>query len=195
MTLDEFIEMYDRPGVVLLFFGKRNIPLREAVKVRKLAILLASKTQQMVFRSGHAKGTDEAFEVGVAEVDIDRIELILPNSGHRKKERQGYNFRSLDDLILVNEDHVILWAKKHSISVNLVNRYVEGIRDRLTHKVAPIIRDAVMVIGHENIVPTTIALYWDDPNNSEDGGTGFTIRILKENKIASYGQDVWEEWL
>jgi hypothetical protein len=29
----------------------------------------------------------------------------------------------------------------------------------------------------------------------KDGGTGFTIRILKENKIASYGQNVWEEWL
>ena len=77
----------------------------------------------------------------------------------------------------------------------MVDRYVAGFRDRTTPKVTPIIRDAVMVVGHEDILPANVALYWDDPNNPNQGGTGFTLQIVRENNIASFGQDVWEGWL
>ena len=195
MNLDEFISEYDHNGMVLLFFGKRKLPLKEAVKIRELGILLASKTKHITFRTGHALGADDAFGVGVAEVDIDRIQLILPNNGHRSRYRIGYTFRSIDDLIMVNEDKVIYWAKKHETTRKLVDRYLEGKRDRTTPKVAPIIRDAVMVVGHENIAPTNVAVYWDDPNKPEEGGTGYTISILDKNNIVAFGQHVWGGWL
>jgi hypothetical protein len=108
MTLVEFIELYDRPGVVVLFFGKRNIPLTEAVRVHKLGKLLVSKTQHILFRSGNAKGADEAFINGVAEVD--RVQLVIPWNGHRKSEREGYQFYSLDDLTILNEDRAAYTA-------------------------------------------------------------------------------------
>ena len=193
MTLDEFIELYDRPGVVVLFFGKRKILLPEAVHVHKLGKLLVSKTQHILFRSGNAKGADEAFINGVAEVD--RVQLVIPWNGHRKSEREGYQFYSLDDLTILNEDRAAYTAFTNQRNARLVTRYIEGYRDRTRSISAPIIRDAVMVVGHGEIPPATVALYWDDLSEPETGGTGVTLGFLRINEIAAINQEVWLEWL
>lgn len=193
MTLDEFIEQYDRPGVVLLFFGKRKIQFAEAVRVHNLGKLLVSKTQHILFRSGNAEGADETFINGVAEVD--RVQLIIPWNGHRKKARAGYLFHSLDDLTILNEDRAAYTAFTNQRNARLVTRYFEGYRDRTRSISAPIIRDAVMVVGHGDIPPATVALFWDDLSDPETGGTGATLGFLRFNEIAAFNQEVWREWL
>ena len=39
------------------------------------------------FRSGNASGADEAFTAGVIKVAPERIQIIAPYAGHRKKQR------------------------------------------------------------------------------------------------------------
>jgi hypothetical protein len=193
MTLDEFIELYDRPGVVLLFFGKRELPLDEAVRVHNLGKLLISKTQHILFRSGNAQGADEKFINGVA--DVDRVQLIIPWNGHRATARVGYHFYSLDDLTILNEDRAAYTAFTNQPNIRLVTRYIQGYRDRTRSTSAPIIRDAVMVVGHGDIPPATVALYWDDLSEPETGGTGVTLGFLRFNEIAAFNQEEWGSWV
>jgi hypothetical protein len=88
MTLELFIEKYDLPGKIVLLLGKRNVLAEDEEKVIELGSKLTQATKHILFRSGNAAGSDELFVQGVSKIDIDRIQLITPYSGHRKKASQ-----------------------------------------------------------------------------------------------------------
>ncbi|MBW1660271.1 MAG: hypothetical protein JRJ48_07220, partial [Deltaproteobacteria bacterium] len=58
MTLDQFIDRYDKEGAVVLLEGKRKVPEDDKEKLIALGRLLASRTKKMIFRSGNAQGAD-----------------------------------------------------------------------------------------------------------------------------------------
>ena len=59
MTFTDFKIKYDRPNTVVLLEGKRNVLPQDQQKLFELGKLLASKTNNIVFRSGNASGADE----------------------------------------------------------------------------------------------------------------------------------------
>ena len=69
---------------VLLLEGTRELPAHQVPHLTSLAAQLASAFRHARFRTGNAKGSDEAFAAGVAAVDAGRLEYVLPHLGHRR---------------------------------------------------------------------------------------------------------------
>jgi hypothetical protein len=86
-SYDAFNALMDKElRPVVLLEGTREVPSEDVVKLMALARRLAIAYPHAIFRSGNATGSDEAFAEGIRSVDPARLELVLPVSGHRKKQ-------------------------------------------------------------------------------------------------------------
>ena len=79
MNYTDFSKLISEAGSpVVLLEGTRELPAEQAPRLTALAAHLARTFPHVNFRTGNAKGSDEAFAAGVASVDPKRIEFILP---------------------------------------------------------------------------------------------------------------------
>ncbi len=195
MILDEFIQKYDFPGSVVLLEGKREVADADKLKLVDLGKLLTEKTRHMIFRSGNADGADNYFSQGVAEMDAERLEVIIPYTGHRKKTNIANKTYDLDSIDLKNEKDVIEQSIKNKKLKNLISKYVSGVRNRNTIKAAYIIRGTVKVIGTSIISKASFAIFYDDLDKPKTGGTGHTMLVCEQNNIPVINQITWFEWL
>ncbi len=195
MKLEDFIEQFDNKNSIVLLEGKRNVLPEDQEKLYALGKLLAEKTSNMIFRSGNASGSDQFFSDGVASVDKLRLQVITPYSGHRSRYNRANETFNLDTIDIANEPNVIYHTKSNKKIKNLVDRYVEGKRDRFTQKAAYLIRDTIKVVGTSEIKPATFGIFYDDIENPETGGTGHTMKVCRENNIPLINQSVWFNWV
>lgn len=195
MTLNEFIENFDKPGNFILLEGKREVAGCDMEKLIALGRLLASITKEVIFRSGNADGSDQLFSDGVASVDKSRLQVIVPYSGHRKKINKDYATYSLDEISLLEEPEVVLQTKSHQIGERFLDSYLAGENNRFTRKVAYIARDTVKVIGTSEIPPVVFGIFYDDLKKPRSGGTGHTMNVCLMNDIPFADQTEWFKWL
>jgi hypothetical protein len=193
MTLNEFIEKYDFPGAVVLLEGKREVKEQDKEKLTALGRLLAASTTNMIFRSGNAEGADYFFSQGVA--DASRLEVITPYTGHRSKANKAAVTIPLDEINLTNEPEIAVLSKSNRKTERLINDFIEGTRNRYTIKAAYIIRDTVKVTGASGVNPASFAVFYDDLENPETGGTGHTMNICRIKNIGLADQRIWSSWL
>ncbi|MBM3165263.1 MAG: hypothetical protein FJZ80_07370 [Bacteroidetes bacterium] len=195
MTFQEFITAFDVEGSVVLLEGKRNVLTMDAPYLTALGSLLAKSTHLMHFRSGNAPGADAFFTAGVASISPERIQLILPYSKHRQEQAQNFQRYSLEDIPLLEEPALIYETKKNKKMANLVDRYAQGNRDPYAMKAAYILRDTVKVMGSKNLRPIRAGIFYDDLNHPNQGGTGHTMNVCKNQKIPIFTQEIWGNWL
>lgn len=195
MTLLEFISAFDTEGSIVLLEGKRNVSPSDEADLTALGTLLAKNTKYIQFRSGNAPGADALFTAGVAAIDPNRIELILPYNTHRKKEAKSYRRHSLENIPLVNEEALIYETKKNKKMARLVDKYLQGDRDQYAMKAAYILRDTIKVIGTTDIPRIRIGIFYEDLENLGQGGTGHTINVCHSNGIPAIDQRTWKYWL
>ncbi len=195
MTLPELISKYDYPNAIILLEGKRDVAEEDKPKLIALGKLLASKTSNMIFRSGNAVGSDQFFSDGVTSVDHKRLQQITPYSGHRKKNNHAYETISLDDIDIAAEPEVVYQSKGNKKTEKLIDQFVSGNKNRYTMKAAYIIRDTIKVIGTETVKPATFGIFYDDLDNPKSGGTGHTMNVCEQNGIPVIDQSVWFGWL
>lgn len=195
MTLKEFIDKYDFPGVVVLLEGKREVKEKDKEKLTALGRLLAASTTNMIFRSGNAEGADYFFSQGVADADASRLEVITPYTGHRSKANKAAVTIPLDAIDLTNEPEIAVLSKTNKKTERLINDFINGTRNRYTIKAAYIIRDTVKVTGAAGVNPASFAIFYDDLENPETGGTGHTMNICRIKDIGLADQRVWSSWL
>ncbi len=195
MTLEEFINHFDKDNSIVLLEGKRVVLETDQEKLISLGKLLATTTSKMLFRSGNADGADYYFSLGVASVDKSRLQVITPYSGHRQKSNQAYNTISLDEINVVAEPEVVYQSKSNKKTEKLIDQYVSGARDRYSIKAAYIIRDTIKAIGTDKIKQATFGIFYDDLENPKEGGTGHTMTVCEKNNIPIIDQKVWYDWL
>jgi hypothetical protein len=195
MTLNEFIQKFDRDEVIVLLEGKRKVLEEDKKKLILLGKLLASKTTMMRFRSGNAKGSDQLFSEGVAAVDYKRLQVIAPYHGHRISTNMAYETISLDDIDMVAEPEVVYQSRNNRKTENLIDQYVAGDKNRYSIKAAYIIRDTIKAIGTQEIKPASFGIFYDDLNEPMSGGTGHTMMICLQNNIPVIDQKIWFDWL
>lgn len=183
------------PGSVVLLEGKREVHNADIEKLIELGRLLASKSNNMIFRSGNAPGADQYFSEGVASVDSYRLQVITPYEGHRKKHNVAGYTMALDQLSLVAESALVYAAKHNSSTAKLVDDFVAGEKNKNTIKAAYILRDTAKVIGCGDWGPANAGLFYDDLRNSLQGGTGHTIQLCKKFQIPVFDQSCWFDWL
>lgn len=195
ITIEEFIEQYDKADTIVLLEGKRNVLTKDKPKLTKLGKVLAERTKLIKFRSGNAEGADYHFSKGVAAVDSSRLQVITPYKGHREKFNLAGETFALDELNLEQESKLIETSKENSKHRNIVELYADGVRNRNSIKAAYLIRDTAKVLGAENIPPATFGIFYDDLDDEKSGGTGHTITVCEKNNIPVVNQSVWFEWL
>ena len=195
MRLQQFIEKYDYEGSIVLLEGKRDVAENDRQKLTELGELLAANTKHILFRSGNAKGADLYFSTGVSRMNPKRLQVIVPYSGHRKKENAAYDTVSLDNIDLAQEPKIVYQSKKNKKTEKLIDKFVSGDKNRFTIKAAYIIRDTVKVIGSTETPPASVAIFYDDLQNPKSGGTGHTMNVCEINGVDYVDQGVWFEWM
>ncbi len=196
LTLNLFLEKYDHPGAVILLEGKRKVLAEDESLLEALGEKLCLAMKHARFRSGNASGADVLFAGGIAKVDPDRMEVIVPYSGHRKQNNQGYRTHSLDDISLAAEPEVTYHTKSNAGAARLVDEYAGGISNSVTIKAAYLLRDTIKVIGTRSGIPkATFAVFYDDLANPMKGGTGHTMKVCINNNIPFVNQQTWMKWL
>lgn len=195
MNLSEFLSRYDKAKSIILLEGKRTVDEQDKSALIALGKLLATNSDNIIFRSGNAIGADELFSAGVVLVDGNRLQLILPYNGHRRNASVGIKSFSLDSINLENEPEVVAQSRTNVKMVKLIDSFILGQRDRHVIKAAYIIRDTVKVIGTRTIAPCSFGIFYDDLGSPMVGGTGHTMKICMQNNIPYIDQRVWMKWL
>lgn len=196
MTLNEFCTEFNIENTIILLEGKRDVLESDKEKLIQFGKLLATHLPLVTFRSGNADGADFYFSQGVQQVAPERLQVITPYDNHRQKTNKAYETISLDQIDLLNEAKVIYQSKNNKKTKSLIDKYVEGAKDRFSIKAAYIIRDTIKVTGtNSGIPPATFAFFYDDLDNPKTGGTGHTMEVCEINKVPYLTQSAWEKWI
>lgn len=186
----------DTPAVILLE-GTRKLPETDAPKLTALAQQLASGFPNMIFRTGNATGSDEAFAQGVAAVDVQRLQYVLPHPSMGKKRLiAAAPCISLVDLPQQELDFLI--AKTLEATPNykyLIDCYQKGIKNRHAESAKLLIRDVLKVYGSASLgfPPADAAIFYVNFENPKGGGTGHTVRACVQRQIPFFTQLQWME--
>ena len=78
MKFSEFIDTYNQSGTIILLEGKRNVKEEDKARLTAFGNLLAESLPLVSFRSGNADGADFFFSKGVASVNPERLQVIVP---------------------------------------------------------------------------------------------------------------------
>lgn len=197
MTFADFTALISSSAdPVILVEGRRSIPEASAHAARRLSAQLATRFPHLCFRSGNATGTDEAFGAGVIAIAPERLQIVAPDAGHRKKQRHplvSYYFpESLDPDTLETIKEMTTAATP--ANRGLVKCYQRG--GRLGAQAACLIRDTLKVAGITGqLAPPVAALFWIDRDHPDAGGTGHTIRACRNAGVPTVFQNDWSKWL
>lgn len=195
MTFSDFISQFDRESSIVLLEGKRNVLPADTEKLIAIGRMLAANTRLMTFRSGNASGADQLFSEGVASVNPERLQVVTPYSGHRKKTNLAFQTYSLEDMNLAEEPEVVYYSRGNKKMEKLIDQYIAGDRNPYAMKAAYILRDTVKVVGANGISPASIGIFYDDLSDPMSGGTGHTMQVCLNNGIPLLDQRTWLEWL
>lgn len=171
MTLDAFLERYDKEGSVVLLEGKRSVKEKDKLLLIALGRLLAEKSRHIIFRSGNADGADFYFTQGVFECAPERIQIITPYKGHKKKNNLGYDIIDIDTVNLAEEPEIINQTIEISKGKSIINKYLEGEKGRNSAKAPYLLRDTAKVLGVGHFKPAVFAFFYDDLEIPKKGGT------------------------
>lgn len=185
------VESQVRP--VILLEGTRALGTDAAPRVEEFAAQLAERFPNAIFRSGNAPGSDQAFARGVANVDVSRLEIVVPYTRHRLAERpDGVRALSLEDI----EDDADLSRLTLLASPIYQNLFSARSINASAAKVKYLLRDTLKITGDDNagFAPANVGLFWINPLKPKTGGTAHTIRVCEQMGLPLWTQEKWQNW-
>ena len=194
-ALSNLLSGADSP--VVLLEGTRELPTGTAPFLTALAAHLARAFPHARFRTGNAKGSDEAFAAGVASVDATRLEFVLPYATHRSKQRPVESpTTAIDDISSARVQEVVDATLEASpqyqrVAVNYRQRKTHP-RQRATAQL--ILRDTVKVTGTDEMPPPVAGIFYVHAADPDRGGTGHTMRVCRAQGVPVINQFHWLEW-
>ena len=193
MKFHEFSGLISRlPDPVILIEGRRTITPEAGASARRVSACLAKCFPHLKFRSGNASGDDEAFAAGVFAVAPERMQIIAPYGGHRKKERHPRAHHDSPESLSADAMAIIqaMTITASPSNKGLMRWYQRG--GKLGSQAACLIRDTMKVAGISGrLAPPVVALFCVDPADPEAGGTGHTIRVCHHAGVPVIFQDHW----
>ena len=196
MIFSNFVKKYDYAGSVVLLEGKRTVSENDQPLLEALGRKLAMETVLMKFRSGNATGADYFFSLGVSSVDATRLEVIKPYSTHRSAAALTSQQYSLDDIDDKQIDMLVTKTRMNERQNGLMTCFCNNKAGSLAAKGRYILRDTLKVTGAgDAIAKASFALFYDDLEHPESGGTGHTMIICRKCDVPFADQQIWMKWL
>jgi hypothetical protein len=200
MTLEKFIKLFDKEGMVVLLEGKRDVLKSDESELVEIARKLTSNTTHVIFRSGNADGADRFFKEGVLSVDPNRFQAIVPFNDHMKSVKEEpdlYQRISLENINLIKEPSILYESKKNKKQKGLIESFENGLHPRNAILGAYIVRDTLKVTGapSQGILPAAFVFFYDDLRNPKSGGTGHTMMVCENQMVPFVDQKVWSKWI
>ena len=200
MTYEEFqtaVNLCKAEHPILLLEGKRDVLPDDRNLLVRLGEKLAKDLPHCIFRSGNASGADELFAEGVSRISPERLQLLLPKAGARKKHiPTGAYTLAVDEIDLIKESDVIYHTKDSAEkNIGLIDLYMSGKAGPAAAKAPYLIRDTIKVIGVREFEKADFGLFYDDLDNPGSGGTGHTMRVCKKHNVPVITQKAWFGWM
>ena len=193
-TFHERVSGHPRP--VILIEGTRELPADDRPRLTAFARWLALTYPHAVFRTGNAKGADEAFAEGVESVDPARLEYVLPYAGHRKKSDPSPARRvALDAMPPMAEKNAAYTTEQASPEYASLLAKRDRV-PRLRAKAGYLLRDTIKVSGADeaDLNKAVFGIFYVNPDDPMKGGTGHTIRVCRTLNVPTAFQDEWLKW-
>ena len=185
LNLSDLTELLNQSQVpVVLLEGTRKVPKSEETMLTELGAFLAREFPRAIFRSGNAEGADTLFARGVERVDPQRMQLVVPSAGHRKKNRHLLNeVFSLGQVDGVHEEELAYQTQ----SATPANQRIIDKRHevpQLMAKARYLLRDTLKVMGDgkNGLAPATASIFYTQADPMS-GGTGHTILVCLQNQV------------
>lgn len=198
MTYPEFSDLLSNTAApVVLLEGTRELPAAAAPYLTALATHLARSFPQARFRTGNAKGSDEAFAAGVASVDPTRLEFVLPYAGHRSKQRPAESpSTDMDRVTTAQFQEIVDTTLQASPQYErvAVNYREKKVHPRQRASAQLLLRDTLKVIGAEGMPPPVAGIFYVHAADPDRGGTGHTMRVCRALGVPVIPQFQWLEW-
>jgi len=182
---------------VILLEGTRDLSAEKAGTLTQFATDVARRLPHARFRTGNAKGSDEAFAKGIIAVDVTRLEYVLPYTGHRKKDRpEVCESKALSEISALRVNEVVNATiasspKYERLAVN----YRDGkIAPRQKAVAQLLLRDTLKVTGTDDMPPPCVGIFYVNAADPDSGGTGHTIRVCRVQGIPVITQFEWMGW-
>lgn len=185
----------DAPCVLLE--GTRAVSALQAPYLTALAEHLARAFPNARFRTGNAKGSDEAFAEGVARVDASRLEFVLPYASHRSGKRPPVSSATaIDDISAERVRDVVAATLEASPQYErvAVNYGESGMHPRQRATAQLILRDTLKVTGTDSMTAPVAGIFYVNAANPDSGGTGHTMRVCRSLGVPVVSQFHWLEW-
>jgi len=135
--------------------GSRETPKKILELFTKVAQYLAKKNY--ILRSGHAKGSDQAFENGCGLIDGTK-EIYIP----------WYKFEDSNSNLIVKDSKAFEIAEKYHPYWHNLSQGARKLQARNSHQ----------VLGLDLNTPSDFIICWTK-NGKQSGGTGQALRIAK----------------
>jgi hypothetical protein len=198
MTFPDFTRLLtSAPSSVVLLEGTRELPPAGPPQLTRLAAHLALSFPFARFRTGNAKGSDEAFAAGVTSVDPSRLEFVLPYATHGSNRRPAASDSiAIDDIPATRVQDMVdatlaASPQYERVAVNYRQRKTHP-RQRATAQL--ILRDTLKVLGGEAMPAPVAGIFFVNATDPDRGGTGHTIRVCRANAIPVITQSQWLDW-
>lgn len=181
----------------MLLEGTRDLPAADAPKLTALATHLARTFPHVRFRTGNAKGADEAFAAGVASIDPTRLEFVVPYANHRSNQRPENSLvMAIDDVPSTRMEDLVETTLQVSpqykrVAVNY-RKHKTHPRQRATAQV--ILRDTLKVVGADSLSQPVAGIFYVNASDADRGGTGHTMRVCRAQGLPVINQFHWLEW-
>ena len=182
---------------IILVEGTRELPAGDRPRLVVFARWLAETYPKAIFRTGNAKGADEAFAEGVEGVDPARLEYVLPYTGHRKKKNPSpARFVALDAMPPLAEKQVAYQTEQASPEYGSLLAKRDKV-PKLKAKAGYLLRDTLKVTGADEpeLNKASFGIFYVNPADPMKGGTGHTIRVCRTLNVPVAFQDEWMQWV
>ena len=182
---------------IILVEGTRDLPDVDRPKLVAFARWLAETYPKAIFRTGNAKGADEAFADGVESVNPARLEYVLPYTGHRKKKNPSpAHFVALDAMPPLAEKRTLFSTEQASPEYASLLAKRDQV-PKLKAKASYLLRDTLKVTGADELElnKAVFGIFYVNPADPMKGGTGHTIRVCRTLDVPIAFQDEWMTWV
>ncbi|MBA3632048.1 MAG: hypothetical protein H0W58_04435 [Acidobacteria bacterium] len=197
MNFNEFtklVESFEKP--VILLEGSRNVLENDIDSLTILAVKLAEKFPQALFRSGGAIGSDNLFTQGVLQVKRENMQFVLPKSKKTASDKTTTFF--FDTLSESEQEEIFTLAIEATPAYKgLIDFYKKKKPGRIFYKTQYLLRDALKVCGSETLQMNRadVGCFYINSDKPNGGGTGHTIRVCRLLKVPVIEQTEWMKWI